>query len=115
MPHDLDTRRRAIARAFRAAARGDDRPARNDMAELKQTVDGLQQRVEELAKQLEELRGPRDVAMLDRLPIIPPPPEDEAPPGRVAVPPVTPAKISNQAFDVLLGSVSERVADTRIA
>src|SRR4051794_21455980 len=115
MPHDLDTRRRAIARAFRAAARGEQRPsARSDIATLRDTVAALERRVDELVREVEALRTPRQESMLDRLPITTPP-EDEAPAGRVAVPPVTAGKISNQAFDVLLGTVNKDVADSRIA
>src|SRR3954447_7731103 len=116
MSHDLDTRRRAIARAFRAASRGEQWPsARSDIAALRDTIAALERRVDELTRQVETLRTPREVSMLDRLPIAPPPPEDEPPAGRVAVPPVTAAKISNQAFDVLLGTVKNDAADSRIA
>jgi hypothetical protein len=105
VPSDLDSRRRAIARAFRASSRAD------DVATLQQTVAGLAARVEELAREVEALRR------LDAARAWAPAANDEEPPaGRVSVPPITPAKLSNQAFDVLLGTVPRDVgAETRIA
>jgi hypothetical protein len=78
-------------------------------------VDTLARRVDALAASLDELRS-RDsrtddrVALADSVPVIPMAPDEEPPAGRVSVPPVTAATISNHAFDVLLGSVSGSVS-----
>jgi hypothetical protein len=97
VPTDLDLRRSAIIRAFRATTRDD------DSAVLRRRVDALAARVDELATELAALRCT----------VEPAPPVstggtiagEEAPAPRITVPPVTPAKISDQALDVLLGTV----------
>jgi hypothetical protein len=104
VPNDLDSRRRAIARAFRTGGRSD------ELAELQRAVAALTQRVEELSREVEAFRrrepGHPQPALSD----------EEPPGGRVSVPPVTAARISNQAFDVLLGTVSrETEPESRIA
>ena len=104
VPNDLDSRRRAIVRAFRAGARAD------DVGALQRAVKTLTHRVEELAREVEGLRRP-EVGHPQA-----PAPDEEPPGGRVSVPPITPSRISNHAFDVLLGTVTRDVqAESRIA
>jgi hypothetical protein len=101
VPQDLDSRRHAIARALRNATSS--RASEAELTSLRSSVAALERRVEELAHEVAALRTSRASA---------PPIEfahfDDEPVSRVAVPPVIPAKISNQAFDVLLGVVAPR-------
>jgi hypothetical protein len=120
VPNDLESRRRAVARAFRAVARNPDRTTGKhagrsaDVAPLEQRVAALAERVDELTRVVNALR-PADVSAIPIVHVI----EEEAPANRVSVPPVTAGRISNQAFDVLLGTVSADVpgvgAEPRIA
>ena len=104
MPKDLESRRRAIVRAFRSSARTADRGDDSaDVAALKRRVSTLEQRVAELTRVLDGLAS-HDFTSLPVSAV----PDEEPPAGRVSVPPVTAAKISNQAFDVLLGTVPSR-------
>ena len=112
MPHDLDSRRRAIARAFRATARAD------DVTVLNRRIDELSHQVDELSRAVDALRRPSAQPTVVHIPVTPMQESavDEEPPGgRVTVPPITAARISNQAFDVLLGAVSDREPADRIA
>src|SRR5436853_4311695 len=111
MPNDLESRRRAITRALRRATRSDDRPAPAsdtdvDVTALEQRVTDLVERVDDLARIVEALQTTQP-ALIPVTSFV----EDEPPAGRVSVPPVTPAKISTQAFDVLFGTVPSREAD----
>ena len=102
MPNDLDVRRRAIVRAFRTGSPITERA--DDIHRLQQTVAALSRRLDELT---EEVRAIRHGAAV-RAVTPPTAAADEEPlAGRVSVPPITPATLSNQAFDVLLGAVTD--------
>jgi hypothetical protein len=105
VPKDLESRRRAIARAFRASARP------NDVATLHEQVATLTGRVDLLANELAAMRRG------DVLPPMSGTDDDEEPPaGRVSVPPLMPAKISTRVFDVLLGgAMPERSVNSQLA
>ena len=106
MPNDLDARRRAIVRAFRAGGRASEHT--DEINRLQQSVTALNRRLDELS---ENMRAMQHRAVVHTVPPAIPADEahaDEEPiAGRVSVPPITPATLSNQAFDVLLGAVSE--------
>jgi hypothetical protein len=117
--NDLESRRRAISRALRGAQRSavpqpfGEQP---DIAKLHRAIDSLNSRIDELASAVEELRGRTVAPALDTIPSTPPPADDEPPASRISVPPITPARLSTQAFDVLLGTVGVDVEpESRIA
>ncbi|MFL6239618.1 MAG: hypothetical protein ACJ735_09055 [Actinomycetes bacterium] len=82
---------------------------------MRQTVIALAHRVEELSREVEALRVRPEGVRPDSLPVGAPLADEEPPGGRATVPPVTPAKLSSQAFDVLLGTVSTDRATSRSA
>lgn len=94
--NNLELRRRAVARALRGA-NNDERDA-SRIRVLRDEVDVLRRRVDELSRQVESMRQQPVIPMLHQ------PIDEEPPAGRAVVPPVTPARISNQAFDILLGT-----------
>lgn len=113
MKRDLESRRLAIVRALRgrhlAASPAStavapplvDEAVSAHMSELSETVSDLATRVDQLARDLSSLRSSAPVR--HHIPELPHDPDDDEPVARRSVPPVTPAKISNHAFDVLLG------------
>jgi hypothetical protein len=129
--NDLESRRRAISRALRGASRpvpapqsdhqsGEQSDRQSDrhseIATLHRAIESLAGRVDELGRAVEELRGRTVAPVLATIPVTPPPADGEPPASRVSVPPITPAKLSTQAFDVLLGTVDADVeAQSRIA
>jgi outer membrane murein-binding lipoprotein Lpp len=94
MRRSLDARRRAIVRALTRATdrRGDDQTT--------DTVADLVVQVDRLSRHVDEMRTGA-VASAD-LPAADPA-DDEDVPEHPTVPPLTPAKVSDHAFDVLLG------------
>ena len=102
MPNDLDVRRRAIVRAFRTGSHNTQ--TADEIQRLQQTVAALSRRLDELT---EEVRAIRHGAAVRAATPTPPTADEEPLGGRVSVPPIAPATLSNQAFDVLLGAVTE--------
>jgi hypothetical protein len=68
---------------------------------LSETVSDLATRVDQLSRDLSSLRSTTPVR--HHIPEMPHVADDDEPMTRTSVPPVIPAKISNHAFDVLLG------------
>jgi hypothetical protein len=106
VPNDLEARRRSIIRAFRAGGRASERT--DEIKLLQQTVTALSRRVDELTGELRALQHGAAIRSAPAFVASEEAHADEEPvAGRVSVPPITPARISNQAFDVLLGAVTE--------
>ena len=106
LKRDIESRRLAIVRALRgrevvAAAPPVDSALRGDLGTLTETVSELASRVDELSRDLSVLRS--STAPRHHIPETPHVPDDDGPAIRASVPPVTAARISDHAFDVLLG------------
>jgi hypothetical protein len=78
-----------------------DEDARVDVDALSNTVSDLATRVDELSRDFAVLRS--NTTVRHHIPELPDVDEDDGPVTRASVPPVIPAKISDHAFDVLLG------------
>lgn len=107
---DLAARRHAVACALSLGSQSRTSET-DDVGALRRAVDALSQRVDELARELDAVRAARRPHVTGGLPIVAP--VDEASISRVSVPPVTPAKLGNRAFDVLLGAVADVPASRR--
>ncbi|MDX6286183.1 MAG: hypothetical protein QOG53_1668 [Frankiales bacterium] len=106
LKRDIESRRLAIIRALRgreAVAPGSTAVTEvpDDLGVLTETVSDLATRVDQLSRDLSVLKS--STVVRHHIPEMPHVVDDDEPISRASVPPVTPAKISNHAFDVLLG------------
>ena len=106
MKRDIESRRLAIIRALRGRvadvpAATVDSATRGELGTLTETVSELATRVDELSRDLSVMRS--STVVRHHIPETAHVADDDEPPSRASVPPVTAAKISDHAFDVLLG------------
>jgi hypothetical protein len=105
MKRDIESRRLAIIRALRGREATRVPTAapevHGDLGVLTETVSDLATRVDQLSRDLSVLRS--STSMRHHIPEMPHVVDDDEPTSRASVPPVTAAKISDHAFDVLLG------------
>jgi hypothetical protein len=113
---DLESRRVAIARALRGRERPSARPVvdpgpaadpagdtdvRAAVTSLTQSLSALSRRVDELSQELADARTATPAR--HHVPEMPAVVDEDEPVARASVPPLTAARMSEHAFDVLLG------------